>query len=445
MNYSEVPSIYAALTKGYTDIWAATSYEDGKTALENAKTNLLTVVKDYINYLLDTAKDIHVNGTSYYIPEEAYNTAKEAIENAETIGAVLAAYDAALEAQVIIVKVSGIKVTPEKLSLKIFQTYKLKAVITPDIADNQNVTWSSNNRNVAVVSEYGLVEAKGEGTATITATSVDGGFTAKCVVTVKGKADNGGTVSGGGGGGGGAARPTTPVTPATPSTSGTVIGADKSAAESSKEANASAENAAKNDSSLKLANPNGTKVTGTDFKEPAILKIPVETGEATNVNNLTIAKLNPTTGKLEIVGGNYDAKEKSVIGYVTEPGDYFVVEKNNLTTIILQIGNSKAALNNVAKTLDAAPIISQDRTMVPLRFISEAFGAQVDWIDSTKTVIITMGDQVITMQIGQELEGFGAAPIIENGRTMVPIRYISAQFGAKVIWVPSTKTVTIAK
>ena len=53
--------------------------------------------------------------------------------------------------------------------------------------------------------------------------------------------------------------------------------------------------------------------------------------------------------------------------------------------------------------------------------------------------------KVLTMRINQELEDFGAAPIISNGRTMVPIRYISEELGANVIWVPSTKTVAIAR
>ncbi len=52
---------------------------------------------------------------------------------------------------------------------------------------------------------------------------------------------------------------------------------------------------------------------------------------------------------------------------------------------------------------------------------------------------------VMTMTIGQELQGFGAAPIISNDRTLVPISYISKQLGANVVWVPSTRTVFIAK
>ena len=49
------------------------------------------------------------------------------------------------------------------------------------------------------------------------------------------------------------------------------------------------------------------------------------------------------------------------------------------------------------------------------------------------------------MTINKEIEGFGAAPMIMNGRTMVPIRYISERLGANVIWVPSAQEIVIVK
>lgn len=83
--------------------------------------------------------------------------------------------------------------------------------------------------------------------------------------------------------------------------------------------------------------------------------------------------------------------------------------------------------------------------MVPVRFVAEAFGGKVDWEDSSRTVTIEIDGKVLTMVIGQELEGFDAVPVISSDRTMVPIRYISEELGANVIWVPSTRTVSIAK
>ena len=253
----------------------------------------------------------------------------------------------------------------------------------------------------------------------------------------------------GGGGGGGGSKPTKKPTekPAEkPAVSPTVDGKNDTVkiAETTAEANVAAANAAKADDKVTLVTE-GTSVSGKDFTEPAVLKIPADTKDVKNVNQLTLAKLNAETGKLEIVGGSYDAKANAVVGYVAEEGSYFVVEKEGLTTISMQIGNKHVALNNENKILDAAPLISQNRTMVPLRFIAEAFGADVSWAQDTKTVTIVIDGKVLTMRINQDLEGFGAAPIISNGRTMVPISYISKELGANVIWVPSTKTVAIAR
>ena len=255
--------------------------------------------------------------------------------------------------------------------------------------------------------------------------------------------------SGGGGGGGGSSKPAEKPTekPAEkPAVSPTVDGKNDTVkiAETTAEANAAAANAAKADDKVTLVTE-GTSVSGKDFTNPAVLKIPADTKDVKNVKNLTLAKLNAETGKLEIVGGSYDAKANAVVGYVAEEGSYFVVEKEGLTTISMQIGNKHVALNNENKILDAAPLISQNRTMVPLRFIAETFGADVSWAQDTKTVTIVIDGKVLTMRINQDLEGFGAAPIISSGRTMVPISYISKELGANVIWVPSTKTVAIAR
>ena len=253
----------------------------------------------------------------------------------------------------------------------------------------------------------------------------------------------------GGGGGGGSSKPTKKPTEKPtekPAVSPTVDGKNDTVkiAETTAEANTAAANAAKADDKVTLVTE-GTSVSGKDFTEPAVLKIPADTKDVKNVNQLTLARLNAETGKLEIVGGSYDAKANAVVGYVVEEGSYFVVEKEGLTTISMQIGNNGVVLNNENKILDAAPLISQNRTMVPLRFIAEAFGANVSWAQDTKTVTIVIDGKVLTMRINQDLEGFGAAPIISNGRTMVPISYISKELGANVIWVPSTKTVAIAR
>jgi hypothetical protein len=102
--------------------------------------------------------------------------------------------------------------------------------------------------------------------------------------------------------------------------------------------------------------------------------------------------------------------------------------------------------------LDAAPFISGGRTMVPVRFISEAFGAKVDYDAATKGITITLGDTVIAMQIGNTnvmVNGksftIDAPPMIKANRTFVPIRFISEILKATVTYDASTRVVTIVR
>ena len=82
----------------------------------------------------------------------------------------------------------GISLSPSELTLTIGQTATLSVVYTPEYAANKKVSWASSNGDVATVSDQGKVIAIKEGTATITATSEEGGFTASCAVTVGNKA-----------------------------------------------------------------------------------------------------------------------------------------------------------------------------------------------------------------------------------------------------------------
>ena len=82
------------------------------------------------------------------------------------------------------VPVTGVTLSENSLALQVGETHTLAATVIPEDADNKNVTWTSDDTSVATVSESGLVTAIGEGTATITVTTADGGLTATCMVTV---------------------------------------------------------------------------------------------------------------------------------------------------------------------------------------------------------------------------------------------------------------------
>ena len=82
------------------------------------------------------------------------------------------------------VAVTGVSLNESNFTIFTGGTRTLSATVIPSGATNQNVTWSSNNTGIATVSQAGVVTAVAPGTATITVTTVDGGFTADCVVTV---------------------------------------------------------------------------------------------------------------------------------------------------------------------------------------------------------------------------------------------------------------------
>lgn len=116
----------------------------------------------------------------------------------------------------------------------------------------------------------------------------------------------------------------------------------------------------------------------------------------------------------------------------------------------LQVGNKNALINNETSSLEAAPVIKDGRTMVPLRFIGEAFDAEFTYDSVFKIIDINFGSDKIKMQIGKNIAfvngkeiKLDVVPYIVNGRTLVPIRFISETFGAEVVWDGTTKTVTI--
>lgn len=83
-------------------------------------------------------------------------------------------------------KVKKVKLSKTKVTLKVNQTYQLKAAVTPGNATNKKVTWKSSNNKVATVDAKGKVTAKKAGSVTITATAADGSKKkSTCKITVK--------------------------------------------------------------------------------------------------------------------------------------------------------------------------------------------------------------------------------------------------------------------
>ena len=128
----------------------------------------------------------------------------------------------------------------------------------------------------------------------------------------------------------------------------------------------------------------------------------------------------------------------------------FLFSKDNLIT--LKVGSLVGGYNFKSIKLDTPPFISKNRLFVPIRFIAETFKTVVDWEPKTEKITIKEENVTIEFWIGmtkmkvnnKELQ-IDAPPQIRNNRTFVPIRFLSEALGASVNWDPDKQTVTIRR
>jgi len=109
------------------------------------------------------------------------------------------------------------------------------------------------------------------------------------------------------------------------------------------------------------------------------------------------------------------------------------------------IGSTSFTRLGVTMQSDVAPFmdVAADRAMIPLRIVSEGLGAEVYFDNETRTVHITKGDIEISLVIDVPLPGGMGTPVIINDRTFVPTRYISEILGATVRWDGAAQAVYV--
>ncbi|MBP1988495.1 alpha-tubulin suppressor-like RCC1 family protein [Paenibacillus eucommiae] len=120
------------------------------------------------------------------------------------------------------------------------------------------------------------------------------------------------------------------------------------------------------------------------------------------------------------------------------------------TQILQDINTIKVDLDGKALTFDQPPMLIAERTMVPLRTIFESMGADIEWNNATSTATAIKGQTEIKLTIGSDIAyvngqtlKLDAPPVIIHERTLVPVRFIGESFGASVGWDEVTKTVVI--
>ncbi|MBQ4557223.1 MAG: copper amine oxidase N-terminal domain-containing protein [Clostridia bacterium] len=136
----------------------------------------------------------------------------------------------------------------------------------------------------------------------------------------------------------------------------------------------------------------------------------------------------------------------------------YVAPVEGVTEVRLTIGSKNGYINGVARPLDAAPIIKNNRTMLPVRFLANAFGVENDgikWDAATRTATLTNDSVTIvvtidapTMTVNGNTVELDSPAIIENDRTYLPVRAIANALGVEndnIKWDGATSTATLVK
>jgi PKD repeat protein len=124
--------------------------------------------------------------------------------------------------------------------------------------------------------------------------------------------------------------------------------------------------------------------------------------------------------------------------------------------IKLYIGQKTYTVNDIKKEMDTEPIIFQGRTLLPIRYVAEALGATVGWVQAEQKATIVLKETNIELWIGKnsakvngEYKLIDASNpevkpiVVPPGRTMLPIRFVAETLGCQVDWNQVTKEVKI--
>jgi hypothetical protein len=113
-------------------------------------------------------------------------------------------------------------------------------------------------------------------------------------------------------------------------------------------------------------------------------------------------------------------------------------------------GHIEVYIGGEKQTYEQPPVNSNGNVLVPLRAIFESLGATVEWDSTTQTVTATRGDRTVVLTIGSKTAYINGVPValsvepqLINGYTMVPVRFVSEAFGGEVEWNGESSSVIV--
>jgi len=369
--------------------------------------------------------------------------------------------------------VTGVTIQGGNFEINVGATRQLVAVITPVGATNQNVIWESANANIARVHPTtGLLTAVTPGVVVVTVTTEDGDVTASITVTVRrAPAPPEDTPI--------RPRPTDPVDPpaADPVIDETVI----ITAPEQEDSLETGEDVVidlgyvvvtfPEDVIDNWVNEDGepedvyVTIVLDQTNLPANISIdlsreddtPVEVGDTpitveVNITGVDTSEVNyhRIVAVLEdgtLVGGSYDPETGVFTFETTVTGNFTINYFEDLQRIHMNINSMVVTDLTQERTvaMDVAPILQNGRTLVPLRFVAETLGASVYWNEATYEVTMILDGEVLVFAIGEYLPGMDVPAQLISGRTYVPLRFVVEYFNALVFWNGETGDIEILR
>jgi hypothetical protein len=202
-----------------------------------------------------------------------------------------------------------------------------------------------------------------------------------------------------------------------------------------------------------------------EYTGPPAITTPVYAGTDASVSGTAAPgatiQLSVNGTEQPAVMADADSGDWTVDGLTLHPGDTVSVTASapagsiSQTATALVVAAStliaiQVNINGSSLQIDVPPLIINGRVMVPLRAILEALGATVQWNPNDQSIVATKGSTIIKLQIGSTTAStngtqvtLDAAPQIEGGRTLVPVRFVSEALGAQVNWDAANRRVNI--
>lgn len=204
---------------------------------------------------------------------------------------------------------------------------------------------------------------------------------------------------------------------------------------------------------LKLSTKNSIVKKGSEIKVEAIGEYK---GRKINISPRVLnysfedlnAEVNPNNFNIKI--NDYGKNPKILVKFGGKTASLSLYDENT-RLIKMKINDVNYTVNGQAKKMDAKPFISNSRTLVPLRFIIEAIGGDVQWDGDTRVVTVNSKGKNIILPIdskkitvdGREI-AIDQAAIIKGDRTYVPIRFVAENLGMNVNYINESREIEIS-